>query len=124
MAQIIYIGTKVEQAVPQDLHVVYAVALFITELEMYQPSLCLFTLSQKSPNFAGGSRNFSNVLFRLQNNSFVQQNPFLEEIYIALVRVSKGSVQPALGFMLALTSYTWEGGRVEDSNYSWTNIIN
>lgn len=105
MAQIIYIGTKVEQAAPQDLHVVYAMA-FTTELEMDQPSLCLFTLSHKSPNFAGGSRNFSNVLYRLQNNTFVQQNHFLEEICIALVRVSKESVQPALGFMLALTSYT------------------
>lgn len=73
---------------PQDFQVVYVMA-FITELEMYPHSFCLFTLSHKSPNFVGGSRNFSNVLYRLQNDTFVQQNPFLEEIYIALVRVSK-----------------------------------
>jgi len=58
---------------------VYIMA-FIIEFETYQPSFCIFILSHKTPHFAGDMRNLSNKLYRLQNNTFIQQDFFLEEI--------------------------------------------
>lgn len=78
---------------PQESHLVYIMAFF-KELETYQPSFCLFTLSHNPPNLAGDGRNLANKLQRLQNNTLIQQDFFLEEIYTARVRVSKECLQP------------------------------